>query len=38
MSYTNLVGLYYNKTILSQYGITKAPTTLNQLQSDMAKV
>jgi multiple sugar transport system substrate-binding protein len=38
MSYTNLVGLYYNKTILSQYGITKPPTTLNQLQADMAKV
>ncbi len=38
MSYTNLVGLYYNKTILNQYGITAPPTTLEELTSDMAKV
>ena len=38
MSYNNLVGLYYNKTILSQYGITTPPKTLAALQSDMAKV
>ena len=38
MSYTNLLGMFYNKTILDQYGITTPPTTLNQLQADMAKV
>jgi multiple sugar transport system substrate-binding protein len=38
MSYTNLVGLYYNKTILSQYGITTPPKTLDEMQADMAKV
>jgi multiple sugar transport system substrate-binding protein len=38
MSYTNLLGMFYNKDILSQYGITDPPTTLDELQTDMAKV
>ncbi|WP_308465848.1 sugar ABC transporter substrate-binding protein [Rathayibacter soli] len=38
MSYTNLLGMFYNKDILSQYGITDPPKTLDELQSDMAKV
>jgi len=38
MSYTNLLGMFYNKNILAEYGITEAPTTLDELQSDMAKV
>ena len=38
MTYTNLLGMFYNKSILSQYGITTPPTTLDQLQADMAKV
>jgi multiple sugar transport system substrate-binding protein len=38
MSYTNLVGMWYNKSILSQYGITTPPATVAQLDSDMRKV
>jgi multiple sugar transport system substrate-binding protein len=38
MSYTNLVGFWYNKTILSQYGITTPPATISEMTSDMAKV
>lgn len=38
MSYTNLLGMYYNKDILDQYGITQPPTTLAELEADMAKV
>lgn len=38
MSYTNLLGLYSNTTILKQYGITSAPTTLDELQADLVKV
>lgn len=38
MSYTNLLGMFYNKDILSQYGITTPPTTLDALQADLAKV
>jgi multiple sugar transport system substrate-binding protein len=38
MSYTNLLGMFYNKDILSQYGITTPPTTIDELQTDMAKV
>lgn len=38
MTYTNLLGMYYNKDILSQYGISKPPTTLDELQADLAKV
>jgi multiple sugar transport system substrate-binding protein len=38
MSYTNLLGLYYNKDILASVGITTAPTTLDELEADMAKV
>lgn len=38
LPYTNLLGMYYNKDILKKYGITDAPTTLDELQQDMAKV
>jgi multiple sugar transport system substrate-binding protein len=38
MSYTNLLGMFYNKDILAKYGITDAPKTLDELQSDMQKV
>jgi multiple sugar transport system substrate-binding protein len=37
MSYSNLLGMYYNKTILNQYHL-KVPTTTAQLVSDMAVV
>ena len=37
MSYSNLLGLYYNKTILDQYHLTP-PTTLAQLAADMAVI
>jgi len=38
MSYTNLLGMYYNKDILAEYRITKPPKTLDELQADMATV
>lgn len=38
MTYTNLIGLFYNKTILDQYGITTPPSTLTELGQDLAKV
>ncbi|MGH3098043.1 MAG: sugar ABC transporter substrate-binding protein [Streptosporangiales bacterium] len=38
MTYTNLLGMYYNKDILSKYGINKPPSTLKELQQDLAKV
>lgn len=38
MTYTNLLGMYYNLDILKQYGITKPPATLDELQQDLAKV
>jgi multiple sugar transport system substrate-binding protein len=38
MTYTNLVGLFYNKDILDAVGIKTPPTTLDQLQTDLAKV
>jgi multiple sugar transport system substrate-binding protein len=38
LSYTNLVGFWYNKTILDQYGITTPPTTIAQMTVDMKKV
>ncbi|WP_286345494.1 sugar ABC transporter substrate-binding protein [Frondihabitans sucicola] len=38
MSYTNLIGLYYNKDILKASGIDSPPTTLTEFQDDMAKV
>lgn len=38
MSYTNLLGMFYNKDILDQYGITTPPRTLDDLQADLAKV
>lgn len=37
MSYTNLLGLYYNKTILDQYNL-KPPTTIDELEADMKTV
>lgn len=37
MSYSNLLGLYYNKTILDKYHLA-VPKTLSQLQSEMAVV
>jgi len=37
MSYTNLLGLYYNKSILGQYHLP-VPATMAQLESDMAVV
>ncbi|MGN6125171.1 MAG: sugar ABC transporter substrate-binding protein [Humibacter sp.] len=38
MSYTNLIGLFVNTDITKQYGITQPPTTLDELQTDLAKV
>lgn len=38
LTYTNLIGLFYNETILDQYGITTPPSTLDELQQDLAKV
>jgi multiple sugar transport system substrate-binding protein len=38
LPYTNLLGMYYNKTALAASGITTPPTTLDELQADMAKV
>jgi multiple sugar transport system substrate-binding protein len=38
MFYTNLLGMFYNKDILQQYGITTPPKTLDEMQADMAKV
>jgi multiple sugar transport system substrate-binding protein len=38
MSYTNLLGMFYNKDILDETGIAAPPTTLDELQADMAKV
>jgi multiple sugar transport system substrate-binding protein len=38
MTYTNLIGLFYNKDILDKVGITDIPTTLDALQADLAKV
>jgi multiple sugar transport system substrate-binding protein len=37
MSYSNLLGLYYNKTILDQYHLTP-PTTVTELEADMQVV
>jgi multiple sugar transport system substrate-binding protein len=37
MSYTNLVGLYYNQEILDEYGLAP-PTTLDELQAAMETV
>ncbi len=33
-----LVGLYYNKAVLQKAGISEAPTSLDELTADMAKV
>ncbi|MEP6796933.1 MAG: sugar ABC transporter substrate-binding protein [Lapillicoccus sp.] len=38
MSYTNLLGMFYNQDILTATGITKPPTTLDELQADLEKV
>jgi multiple sugar transport system substrate-binding protein len=35
--YVNLLGLWYNKTILSKLGISAPPTDIAQLNADMAK-
>ena len=37
MSYTNLLGLYYNKTILDQYHL-KPPTTMSDFEADLKTV
>lgn len=38
LSYTNLLGMFYNKDILASVGVTTPPTTLDELEADMAKV
>lgn len=38
MSYTNLLGMYYNKDILDATGITSPPTTLDAMQADLARI
>jgi len=38
MSYTNLLGMFYNKDILAKAGITDPPSTLDELTDDMKKV
>lgn len=38
LSYTNLLGMYYNKDILDSVGIATPPATLEELEADMAKV
>lgn len=38
MSYTNLLGMFYNKDILDASGITEPPTTLDEMQADLAKI
>lgn len=38
LSYTNLLGMYYNKDALASVGISTPPTTLDELEADMAKV
>jgi multiple sugar transport system substrate-binding protein len=38
MSYTNLVGFWYNKSVLGQYNITSPPATIAQMDADMKKV
>lgn len=38
MSYTNLLGMFYNKDILDASGITTPPTTLSELQADLATI
>lgn len=37
MSYTNLIGLWYNKSILNKYHLT-VPKTISQFESDMKTV
>jgi multiple sugar transport system substrate-binding protein len=38
MSYTNLIGLWYNKAILSQYHIATPPVTMTQFIKDLKTV
>lgn len=38
LPYTNLLGMYYNEDILSEYGITTPPSTLDELGDDLATV
>ncbi len=35
--YVNLLGLWYNQDILTKIGVTTPPTTLDELNADMAK-
>jgi multiple sugar transport system substrate-binding protein len=36
--YVNLLGLWYNKDVLDKAGVTAPPTTMDELEADMAKV
>lgn len=38
LPFTNLLGFYYNEDILASVGITEPPTTLDELQDDLAIV
>jgi multiple sugar transport system substrate-binding protein len=38
LPFTNLLGFYYNKDILDSVGISEPPTTLDELQADLATV
>lgn len=38
LPFTNLLGMYYNLDILSEYGITDPPATLEELEEAMATV
>ena len=38
LPFTNLLGMYYNQDILSEYGITEPPQTLDELEEAMATV
>jgi multiple sugar transport system substrate-binding protein len=38
LPFTNLIGLYYNADVLAEVGIDAPPTTLDELQDDLAVV
>jgi multiple sugar transport system substrate-binding protein len=38
LPFTNLLGLYYNEDILSEYGIDAPPATLEELDADLAAI
>ncbi|TNM67339.1 sugar ABC transporter substrate-binding protein [Streptomyces sp. NP160] len=38
LPFTNLLGMYYNKDVLAESGITEPPKTLDELQEDLATV